>query len=360
MSLLHPCPSRAARRSGGIVALALTAVIALTGCAAGNAPSDAGTKPAASGKAEQGAFPVTIKHALGTTVIEEEPERVVTLGWAAEDAVVALGVIPVGVPTYGWGADEDGYLPWFRDAVEKTGAPLPETLKAEERSGEVNFEQLLDLAPDVILAPFSGITEEDYARLSDIAPTVGYAEQAWASSWQELTTTVGQALGQPKRAAEVVAETDAYVAEQATQHPEFAGVSFAYGMGMADGSSELTLYFPSDPRVEIIEALGFTTPKSISDFAAKSDLSSSDSISLELLDTIDDADIFFAWAGSEEDKKRTLENPLVRDWKPVAAGKDLVLTDPSLVWATSSPTALNIRWAIDELVPQLAEVVGRS
>ncbi|QYM76248.1 iron-siderophore ABC transporter substrate-binding protein [Leucobacter luti] len=304
-------------------------------------------------------FPVTITHALGETTIESEPQRVVTLGWAAEDAVVALGVVPVAVPSYGWGADEDGYLPWFRDAVEDMGAPLPETLDAEERSGEVNFEQILGLAPDVILAPFSGISSEDYQRLAQIAPTVAYAEQPWASNWQDLTHTVGVALGRTEQAEKLLESTEKLFAKHAAEHPEFDGVRLAYGMGLTDGSTDLTFYFPADPRVEFVEALGFRTPQSILDFAERSTLGSSDSVSVELLNEYDDVDVFLAWAGNEEDAQRTVGNPVVRLWGPVADGKDLVLTEPSLVWATSSPTALNIPWALDTLVPELAELVAR-
>ncbi|MEB4613655.1 ABC transporter substrate-binding protein [Leucobacter sp. M11] len=360
MSLIRPTQSGASARRGGIAALTLIAALALTGCASGTPSGDPAASGGGGGHAESGAFPVSIEHAFGEAKITEEPERVVTLGWAAEDAVVAFGVVPVAVPEYGWGADEDGYLPWFREAVEATGSPMPETLNSEDRAGEVNFEQILGLEPDVILAPFSGITEEDYERLSEIAPTVAFAEKPWASSWQEMTTVVGQALGQPERAKELLAETEAQIAEQGAAHPEFQGVTFAYGMGMPDGASELTLYFPADPRVEIIEGLGFVTPPSIVDFAASTGASSSESISLELLPDIDDAEVFLAWAGSEEDANRTLKNPVVSGWGPVAAGKDLVLTEPSLVWATSSPTVLNIGWALDELVPQLSELVKRS
>lgn len=347
------------KKPAAVIAALLAAAVLLTGCSgATSGESDAASKNAASGAAS-GTFPVRIEHALGEAIIEEEPERVVTLGWAAEDAVVALGVVPVAVPAYGWGADDEGYLPWFREAVETMGVPLPETLDAEERSGEVNFEQILGLAPDVILAPFSGISQEDYARLAEIAPTVAYDEQPWASNWQDLTTTVGTALGRTDEAAELLTSTEKLFVEQAAQHPEFEGVKLAYGMGLTDGSTDLTFYFPSDPRVEFVEALGFRTPPSILDFAERSTLGSSDSVSVELLTDYDDVDVFLAWAGSKDEKQRTIGNPLVRLWGPVADGKGLVLTDPSLVWATSSPTALNIPWALDTLVPELAELVAR-
>ena len=48
-------------------------------------------------------FPVTIDHALGSTTIEAKPERVVTWGWSAQDAVLGLGVTPVGMPFFSYG-----------------------------------------------------------------------------------------------------------------------------------------------------------------------------------------------------------------------------------------------------------------
>lgn len=348
------------KKPASLLAVVLATALLVTGCTGAKSGGDSNTASSSGVNSDvTDEFPVTITHALGEATLDEAPERVVTLGWAAEDAVVALGVVPVAVPAYGWGADDEGYLPWFRDAVEAMGEPLPETLDAEERSGEVNFEQILGLEPDVILAPFSGISDEDYKRLADIAPTVAFAEQPWASNWQDLTATVGKALGRSAQATELLASTEKLFEGHAAEHPEFSGVNLAYGMGMTEGTSELTFYFPADPRVEFVEALGFTTPKSIIDFAERSTLGSSDSTSLELLGDYDDVDVFLAWAGSDEDKQRTIGDPLVSIWKPVAAGKDLVLTDPSLVWATSSPTALNIPWALDNLVPQLAELVAR-
>lgn len=341
-------------RRRGVVAVGVAVLLALTACSSTGAEEN--DDAASAMPAEEGAFPVTIEHALGETTVEQEPHRVVTLGWAAEDAVVALGVVPVAVPTYAWGGDADGYLPWFREAVEELGGPLPQTLEAGG-GGELDFEQILDLAPDVILAPHSGITDEDYERLSQIAPTIAFAQTPWTSSWQEATTVVGAALGRPAQAAQVVAETEAVIAGHADGHPEFEGVTFAYGMGLAEGSSELVLYLPADPRVQIIEALGFETPPSIVDVAAQSDGQSSVGLSLEKLDGID-SDVFIAWANDEDEKGRTLDNPLVARWKPVADGKDLVMTDPSLVWATSSPSVLNIPWALDTLVPQLVDLIG--
>ena len=45
-------------------------------------------------------FPRIVEHAFGATTIPGPPERIVTLGWSGEDAVLALGMVLVGMPRY--------------------------------------------------------------------------------------------------------------------------------------------------------------------------------------------------------------------------------------------------------------------
>ena len=49
---------------------------------------------------------MTIDHAYGSTTIEEEPQRVATLGWSDQDHALALGVVPVGATKLTWGGNE--------------------------------------------------------------------------------------------------------------------------------------------------------------------------------------------------------------------------------------------------------------
>jgi len=126
------------------------------------------------------AFPITIEHALGTTTIEAEPQRVVTWGWSAQDVVIDLGVEPVGMPFFAYGGGEDGILPWTEAALTEQGMDLPVILP---NSPEPPLEAIAALAPDVIIAPYSGLTEDEYAALSQIAPVVAFPERAWFASW---------------------------------------------------------------------------------------------------------------------------------------------------------------------------------
>ncbi|MFP3813237.1 ABC transporter substrate-binding protein, partial [Bacillus sp. SIMBA_005] len=93
-------------------------------------------------------------------------------------------------------------------------------------AAEYDFEQILALGPDVILANHSGITETDYERLSEIAPTVGFAESMWASDREELTLTIGSILDKEEEAQVLLDEADAAIAAAAEAHPEFQDVVF--------------------------------------------------------------------------------------------------------------------------------------
>ena len=59
-------------------------------------------------------FPVTIKHAYGETTVPAKPLRIVTWGWSTQDAVIALGEVPVGIPFFGYGGDIVEYFTRYR------------------------------------------------------------------------------------------------------------------------------------------------------------------------------------------------------------------------------------------------------
>ena len=133
-------------------------------------------------------FPVTIEHAFGTTTIESAPERVATVAWANHEVPIALGVVPVGMSKATWGDDDnDGVLPWVEDALTAMGASTP--VLFDETDG-INFEAVADTKPDVILASYSGLTQEDYDTLSKIAPVVAFPEVAWGTSWEDMVLSL--------------------------------------------------------------------------------------------------------------------------------------------------------------------------
>ena len=74
-------------------AAVLTLGAALTACSTDDQSGNSGDSQAVN--AEQGAFPTTIEHRYGSTEIKEAPQRVVSLGYTDQDALLALGVTPV-------------------------------------------------------------------------------------------------------------------------------------------------------------------------------------------------------------------------------------------------------------------------
>ena len=87
-----------------------------------------------------GAFPVTVPHQFGDTVVPELPERVVSVGLTEQDTLLQLGVVPVGVTEW-YGEQPQATWPWAHDLLE--GAE-PEVLS---QSDGIEFEKVAALSP---------------------------------------------------------------------------------------------------------------------------------------------------------------------------------------------------------------------
>ncbi|WP_417584453.1 iron-siderophore ABC transporter substrate-binding protein [Pelagibacterium sp.] len=299
----------------------------------------------------QEAFPVSIDHAFGETTIEDEPERIVTIGWMSQDTVLALGVLPVGIPYTSWGGNTEGYYPWVKEAVEELGLGAPAQLNFDNG---IPFEEILSLEPDVIIARYSGLTDEEYARLSTIAPTIAYADQPWSGNWRDITRVVGTALGQSDRAESLVAETEAYIAQQRSAHPEFEGNTFLFAGSVSEGIGQLAVYVSTDPRVQLIEDLGLTLAEGVK--ALPIDQGFNIAVSLENLGSVE-ADILFAWHPDAAGETYVRTHDLLSRFRPVAEGRYVPIIDRSFVMATSAPSPLSIPWSLETLVPEIAAVL---
>ena len=148
-----------------IAAASVAVALGLTACGSSDSSDTAD-----SGSAGSGEYPITIEHALGTVTLDEKPERVATVNWANHEVPLALGVVPVGMAAANFGDDDgNGMLLWVEDRLEELGAETP--VLFDETDG-IDFEAVSDTNPDVILAAYSGLTQEDYETLSEIAPVV--------------------------------------------------------------------------------------------------------------------------------------------------------------------------------------------
>ncbi|WP_380167946.1 ABC transporter substrate-binding protein [Jannaschia sp. R86511] len=343
-------PSRRAALLAGAVATALLA--AACGSADSGSEASPAAAPASAAAEGGGTLPVTIEHAFGETTIDETPERVVTLGWGSTDAAIALGVVPVAIPLATYGADEDGLLPWVADALDEQGAETPELIPDTDG---IPFEQVAAQQPDVILAVYSGITAEDYETLSQIAPTVAYPDQAWSTPWRDVVLTVGEALGAPEEAAQVVADADAEVAAAAEANPELAGRTVA---AVADTADAFYVYEEADPRVEFLTDLGMEVAPSVSE------LSTGEStffytLSPELVGGLT-SDVLLSYSDTPEAAEAFLAKPYAATLPQVQAGAVASIEGQALVSSVSPPTALSLTYGLDTYVEELSAAVANA
>ena len=328
-----------------VAAVVPLALAGLVGC---SASADETTETSSTGEADE-AFPVTIEHTFGETTIEEQPERIVVLGWSAQDTVYALGLEPVGMPAYAYGGGDDGVLPWNEDLVD------PEVTTLLDTADGPPLEAIAALQPDVILAPYEGFEEPVYDSLSGIAPTVAYPGEPWTTPWREQTRMIGEALGRSAEAEELITEADDRVAEIAAEHPEFEGLTFAY---TSMGAEALYLYLPTDPRVQLIEDLGFTVAPAVEELGGGSENSFYAQLALESAPDIE-SDVIVGFAdGLSADEVAAL--PIYSRVPAIADDAAVLIDDEGFGAAVSSVSVLSLPYALDQLVDQLAVAAGNA
>ena len=245
-------------RASRLVALS-TAALLIGGLAA--CGSDSSASEGAAG--DSGDFtPVTIEHAFGSTTIESKPERVATVQWANHEVPLALGVVPVGMAAANFGDDDgDGLLPWVSERLEELDAEVP--VLFDETDG-IDFEAVADTDPDVILAGYSGLTQEDYDTLREIAPVVAYPEAPWATPWREMIEVNSAGMGMAEEGAELIADLEQEISDTVAEYPQLQGMStmFLTHVDTTD-LSEVSYYTPYDTRSAFFEDLGLATPASV-------------------------------------------------------------------------------------------------
>ncbi|WP_441869784.1 ABC transporter substrate-binding protein [Pseudarthrobacter sp. TAF60_1] len=301
---------------------------------------------------ETGPFPVTIPHALGSTTITAVPQRIATLGYASHDVCIALGVVPAGVPQYelrGFGTSL-----WFNKAVTSLNAVTP----AQYRDGEEPpYKDLETLKPDLILAVNSGITKEQYDKLTEIAPVVAYPGKPFGTDWRTTTTTVGQAIGKPGGARELIKSVEADIAKAKSSYTDLESATFVYlGASQAPGA-DFEVYDQESNQVRILKDFGVVPAPVLATIAAEGRRKRVEAGTGPLLWESRrarelEADIDVVAVSSE--KKAILKDGVL-DGLPGAQRNSLVLlktSDDALALVEASP--LGVKWATWTVLPELA------
>ena len=345
-TVIHTTSHRAGRRRPSLrwalvaVALALVAAACGDDDTSGSGTGDDTTETPA-------AFPVTIEHEFGETTIDEAPERIVAVGLVEQDALLALGIVPIG--TTEWFGEQPGAIwPWAQDELAALGGEAP-TVVGDATA--VNFEKVAAQQPDLILAIYAGLTDADYEKLAQIAPTVaqpeGYVD--YGTPWEESTRMVGQAVGKAEEAEALVEETEALFAAAAEAHPEFAGKRAL----VATPYEGIYVYGPQDPRGRFLEALGFELPPELAEIAGEEFGGDLADERVEVLDV--DA---IVWLDAPPDASAPLSE-VYRGLRVHTEAREVFLDSfgTALGGATSFVSVLSLPFLLEGLVPRLALAV---
>lgn len=299
-------------------------------------------------------FPVTITHAYGETVIEKAPERIATVEWSNHDAVLALGVAPVGCPKATWGIPAGGVLlPWVAEAYEKLGV---EPVIFDESDG-FDFEAVSDCTPDLILAPLGGMTEEDYKKLSDIAPVIPHIDDVWVTPWRDQITVTAEALGNKKAGEELVKKLEEQLAQMAAAH-KVDGQKVSLFSVSATDLSKIYIYTDLDPRGAFLGDLGFKVADSIA--ARQTDNKSFYiEVSSEEADSLSDVDAIVCY-GDEELVKTMQADPLLGRIPAIANGRVAALDSSTAIAGGVYATALSIPAIGDAYLTRIMAALAAS
>lgn len=289
----------------------------------------------------------TVEHAYGTTVVPADPQRVISAGVSEQDTLLALGVIPVAVTEW-YGEQPDATWPWAHD---KLGGAHPEVLSTADG---FEFERMAALRPDLIIATNAGVSAEDYAKLSEIAPTIPHSgrHDKYFEPWYVQTEAIGAALGRKDEATTIVDDIEQRFAEQREAHPEFAGKKAIFLQNaIYDGHA---IAYQKGLSTDFLTRLGFEIPDGLEKFADEGQAY----IPLEQLSVLDAADVLIWATEKKSDEAKLHKAPGFDQLKVVQAGRS-IYTGGILAGAIYFTSPLSLPYVLDNLVPMLAEAAAR-
>ena len=307
----------------------------LLGIAAVTVISACGTRVQIHPGLENASFPTrTVQHALGETVIPEEPLRIVTLvPGAVLDSLLALDAKPVGMVVFNNRTYE--VPPYLVDQVTD--------VQSVGNVGQPNLESIVRLQPDLII--MSDFQKRLYSKLSKIAPTVAISARVdtWRESFLSLADLVNKSDAAQQLLAQYEQKADTFKVAMAEQpaNPEVSVVRVR-----ADG---IFLYVKSSPVGQILDELGVQRPAAQDVFLERSPRIA---ISLEELEKAD-GDVMFVYGLEFRDTQPAYEelqeSPLWQQLKAVQTNRVHVV--PDSYWSFPGIQGLNL--LIDDLLTHL-------
>ncbi|MGK5684202.1 iron-siderophore ABC transporter substrate-binding protein [Actinoplanes sp. URMC 104] len=344
-------------RANRLLAAAVAAATALALAACGGGSDESDEPAAGDSSAPTASFPITIKHKLGTTVIEKKPERVATVQWENHEVPLALGVVPVGMAKANFGDDDgDGMLPWVGEKIKQLGGQTP--VMFDETDG-IAFEAVANTRPDVILATYSGLTQQDYDTLSKIAPVVAYPDAPWATPWRDIVKLSSQALGLETQGNELIANTEKAMKEAAAKKPQLTGKQTMF-MTHIDPTdlSKVGYYTSHDTRTDFFNDLGLKVADVV-EKASQGTEAFTLNQSAEQIQAFDDVDIIVLYADDDKMLGKLQKDPLLSKIPAIKRGSVVSLVGSTPLATAANPTVLAIPYVLDDYVDLLAAAADK-
>ncbi|MFC4810885.1 ABC transporter substrate-binding protein [Paenibacillus sp. GCM10023250] len=281
---------------------------------AGNAGSSnaAGSNAAADPAAER-----TVKDVMGEAVIKGTPARVVVLTNEGTEALLALGVKPVGA-VKSWTGN-----PWYAHiAKDMEGV----TVVGEE--SQPNLELIASLKPDLIIGNKMR-QEKVYEQLKAIAPTV--FSETLRGAWQSNFKLYAEALGKKAEGDKIIADYDARTADFKAKAGDKLKDKVSVVRFMA---GKIRIYLSDTFTGVAFEKLGITRPDNQNAYKE----TFAEEITKERMPEADADKIFYFTYDTGDGKGNQMEQDMLKDplWqslKAVKNGQAYQVSDA--IWNTS-------------------------
>lgn len=329
------------RRKFLAVALAGSLSFGLAACGSG------GQNPSAADGATR-----IVKDVDGNDVeVPENPQRIVALSEPTMDAVLAMGIKPVGVIQ---GRGQETVAPYLFDKA--ADIPLLGTVS------QLNFEAIGAVQPDLIVVDGTSVNNDPVAMetLRQIAPTVytGYA----GGDWRKNLEFVADALNEQQAGQNIIADYDKRVASMKEQLAEYSDNTFSIVRWQGNAAALILKELPAGAT---LEDLGLKRPAN----QDRRGRGHSDPVSAENIADIDADYLFFGTlggssvgnpnAGGEVDAaaaEETLKNAeTVPGFKDLTAYKnDHIIPVDGATW-TSTGGPLLIQSILDDVEANLID-----
>lgn len=293
-------------RSLVFLASLLLIMSALTAC--GGATTNETKKSAEPG--------TTIEHAMGKTEIKDTPKKVVILTNEGTEALLALGVKPVGAVQSFTGN------PWYDHIKNQMDG-----VKIVGMESEPSLETIASLKPDLIIGNKMR-HEKIYEQLTAIAPTV-YSETL-RGDWKENFKLYAKAVSKEAEGQKIISQYEEKIAQLKGKLGDKLKNKISMVRFMA---GEVRIYHLDTFSGVLLKDLGFARPESqnVNDFAERG-------VGKERIPAMD-GDYLFYFTYEKGDNKATdlekewLNDPLFQKLNAVKNKKAIKVSD--IIWNTA-------------------------